>query len=158
VYREQVAVPLLVKLPGSAHAGLGIEAPVESVDVAPTLLRLLGLEGALEADGRVILPEALEGAVRPRFTQAMGAGLLAVQEGRHKLVVARPGSEGVPERPVELFDLAEDPGEARNLAAANPSLVERLRAQLAEHLQALPAKPQLTPEQEERLRALGYVR
>ena len=59
----------------------------------------------------------------------------------------------------ELYDLAPDPAEARNLAATRPQELERLSGRLkalrARDRGARPARE--SPETLERLRALGYV-
>jgi hypothetical protein len=59
----------------------------------------------------------------------------------------------------ELFDLEEDPRERRNLAAANPDTLRELAARLEawreRGTQAGPAE--VSPEDREALRALGYV-
>ncbi len=164
VTREQVQIPLLLKLPGNRQAGHSLTTPVETVDLAPTLLRILGLDAALASDGRVILPEALLGApARRRFTQSNNAELVAVEEGGRKfsLRFARPGSllaAGYPER--ELFDLPRDASEQFNLALATdaPELA-RLESVLRERYSDLEV-PASSPtlEEAEGLRALGYVR
>src|SRR4029077_14081621 len=59
----------------------------------------------------------------------------------------------------ELYDLAADPGEARNLVASRPADLERLRGLLA-HLRKDERTVSRGPEDSstiERLRALGYV-
>jgi arylsulfatase A-like enzyme len=162
VYDEQVRIPLLLKLPRNREAGRVVGAPVESVDFVPTLLRILGLDGALQGDGRVILPEALGAPARPRFTQSNNAELVAILDGPRKLVLRFPKPEPLvardhPER--ELFDLGRDPAEQANLAASEAATLARLDAELRKRYEGLDVPPvSLTPEQEERLRSLGYVR
>ena len=63
-----------------------------------------------------------------------------------------------------LFNLVDDPGERRNVAAENPELVDRLERRLRSWKERLtpmprPARPDspLTEEQRKRLRALGYL-
>ena len=82
----------------------------------------------------------------------------AIRLGRFKLI-EYPTHDGAY---LELFDLEEDPGETRNLASVDP---ERA-AQLAERLERWRAEirpgdagplPELDPETESGLRALGYV-
>src|SRR5207302_5810624 len=52
VYREDIHVPLLVKLPGSDRRGTKIEAPVALVDVFPTIAQLLGIAAPVNLSGR----------------------------------------------------------------------------------------------------------
>jgi arylsulfatase A-like enzyme len=60
-----------------------------------------------------------------------------------------------------LFDLASDPGEARDVAAAHPDVVEAHRRRIDELGEALSARravvERLSEEDRERLRALGYL-
>ena len=66
------------------------------------------------------------------------------------------------EHPDELYDLAADPGEHRNLAAGRPDLVRESSKRLEEYWSELgtvdsSVPVELTPEVEEQLRALGYL-
>ena len=60
--------------------------------------------------------------------------MFAIRDGRWKLVLGngsggRQTPRGEPfARPYQLFDLSRDPGEADDVAAANPEIVERLEA------------------------------
>ena len=67
---------------------------------------------------------------------------------------------------MELYDLREDPGEQHNLAGAQPDLAAAIRERATSWLEACrahaaavaPEQGDLTPEQLERLRTLGYVK
>lgn len=137
-------------------------APVESVDVAPTLLEVLGFGGALPGDGRVVLPGSPGATPRPRFTLSLSAELRAVIDGRHKLILRTPVASssveaGYPER--ALFDLEHDPGELEDRAATDSATARRLEAVLRSRTLAPGSPPNaLTSEDVEALRALGYVR
>jgi arylsulfatase A-like enzyme len=161
VYDEQVRIPLLLKLPGGRGAGSRVAAPVESVDLAPTLLEILGFGGALPGDGRVVLPGSPGGPLRPRFTLSLSAELRAVIDGRHKLILRTPVASSnieaaYPDR--ALFDLQHDPGELQDRAASDPETARRLEAVLRSRSLAL-GQPPIAPTSEdvEALRALGYV-
>jgi len=56
LYRWALHVPLLVKLPGSARAGTRVAAPVETIDLLPTVARLVGLTPPGGLRGRSLLP------------------------------------------------------------------------------------------------------
>src|SRR5205814_8035789 len=77
----------------------------------------------------------------------------AVRTARWKYIVSGADSE--------LYDLAADPAEARNLAAQQAGVGAELRRALedwraAHPLQVVPAPP-LTEEQKQTLRSLGYL-
>lgn len=62
-YDAAFHVPLIIRDPGlDGHGGTVIDAPTESVDVAPTILDLIGLEPPDTMDGRSLRP-FLEGKV-----------------------------------------------------------------------------------------------
>jgi arylsulfatase A-like enzyme len=169
VYQELARVPLLVKLPGGAGGGRVVEDPVGLVDVAPTVLDLLGLpipDAFAGASLRALLEGRDRGAFfeeRPLYVDVpdVGAHVAALRRGRWKLV--RRGDRS------ELYDLGADPGEQRDLAAREPertrALAEQLSRWTAELQQqgrragtwATPAPEPHPKEQQEALRALGYV-
>jgi iduronate 2-sulfatase len=173
VYREVTHVPLVVALPFRLDSPLLIDTRTENVDIWPTLLDLFGLPAMQDADGTSTLPLIEDALARrgraPRTThgfayidQAWGRmrslprPLLAVSDGSLRLY----HQGGSPERD-ELYDLARDPREQRNLRADRPDEVARLRAIAEAHLQKGPAwetVPQLELDEMElnNLRALGY--
>ncbi len=169
VYEEVVRVPLIVKPPASWHVPPHVvRTPVTTVDLLPTLLAL-----AQGATAEAAMPEGylvdgidLSGSILG--TREPPARLLtarsnetwdrqAVIDGRWKYI--DDGHDGH----VELYDLAADPAEWRELSATQPVRAERLAIQLArilelrqaERVDAAPAK--LDDASIESLRALGYA-
>ena len=123
VYEGGVRVVAIFRWPGRIKPGTLSKAMLSHLDVLPLCLTAAGLPIPRERvlDGRNPLP-ALTGAVtspheRLLFNYGAASGL---REGSLKLV--RPKS-GVP---WELYDLATDPGEQRNLAAVRPAEATRL--------------------------------
>ena len=55
LYRELVHVPLIMRFPGRAHAGMRVEEPVQLIDIMPTVLDALEL-APMEMAGRTLLP------------------------------------------------------------------------------------------------------
>lgn len=89
-------------------------------DLLPTLLHVLGLERELDVEGQNLLAS---GYRRPKIFY-YSRRQLAVRDGDLKLVVHRKG------RKVELYDLARDPTEQRDIAAERPDDVAALKAQV----------------------------
>jgi arylsulfatase A-like enzyme/tetratricopeptide (TPR) repeat protein len=165
LYEEVTRVPLVLHAPGRLPAGVRVRGPVSLIDLPATLLDLVGTETEL-GQGRS-LRSLWEGPLRSDRTvhaQAIGHGsepLAAVWQGPLKYL-RRDTAAGVDER---LFDLEQDPGERRNLAAQRPDELARLREEWREHIaqsETIRATlgadgEELDPETLERLRSLGYA-
>ncbi len=169
LYQEVVRVPLFIKLPGQTEGG-EIGARTSLADLYPTLLGALELPQERRVDGVSLLPllrdpgRAAAGERELIFElnnreRCAGRALLA---GRYKLVHVEVSYEGVEDR-VLLFDLVNDPGETRDLAAELPDVVERLQRRMVELFDRyeeralpLPGGPEAEID-EETLRALGYL-
>jgi arylsulfatase A-like enzyme len=146
-FQELLHVPWLAWGPG-VPAGARVTAPASLLDLSPTLLEWLGLPplpaAMLPATTNPDLAAALVGrslaalaartaagdadtaAARLRLAEAIAYGpdLVALRQGRWKLIAARDG------RPLALFDVGADPGEQHDLAAAEPAALAALRALL----------------------------
>jgi arylsulfatase A-like enzyme len=129
VYEGGVHVPFVVSWPGKVPAGEDYEAPVSSLDAFATSLALAGVPMPTDRkfDGLNIVPFLTgEKKSTPRgllFWRAGVGARHAIREGNWKLVRAR-------NRPAELYDLATDLAETRDLAAARPEVAARLTARL----------------------------
>jgi arylsulfatase A-like enzyme len=162
--QEQLHVPLVLRGPG-IPAGQRIDAPVSLVDVAPTLLELLGVPRMADAQG-ISLAGALRGGQldpeRPLFFSWAGPEAAGVRFGRFKWMTAKGINR--------TYDLATDPDERRpgraNNGAENTGrrLVERqaeidrrLREQILARGPGEAEGPSLAPGVVESLRALGYL-
>lgn len=134
VYEGGVRVPAIAVWPGRLQAGATANGMMQMVDWYPTLLDLAGAsrEQKLPLDGVDVWPALAEGKAWPRQEMLLNttptAG--AVRVGDWKLVISHGprtnGGKGG--ESVELFNLAEDPGERKNLAEAQPEKVKELRA------------------------------
>ncbi|MDP6529832.1 MAG: sulfatase [Gemmatimonadota bacterium] len=155
LYQELVHVPLILRIPGGA-SGVRVPNAVRNLDIAPTLLELAGV-AAPESFRGVSLLRRVRGE-RPRALPAASEirGMKSWIEDSWK-VVSGPGG-------TELFDLAADPGETRNLAVTLPEKADSLLAAAARALgsgmeEEVSDRPpeDLDPELADRLRALGYI-
>jgi len=120
-------VPFLAQWKGKIPAGKTYDFPVMNLDVLPTAVIAAGgkPEASWQVDGVDLMP-FLTGAnsARPHQTLYWRYGpQWAVRHGDLKLVVSRGGS-GKP----ELYDLANDIGESKDLAAAQPAKAKELQA------------------------------
>jgi arylsulfatase A-like enzyme/Flp pilus assembly protein TadD len=160
VYESDLRVPLIVWRPGTLPAGLVIRHPVRLTDVAPTLLDLIGAPGLEGPSARSLVPD-IEGidpadpapyaeTLLPQFYMGW-APLRAVRDDRWKFIEApRP----------ELYDLARDPGETRNLYDAEPQRAAAFARELARLTRGRAGEMSvgaLDREALEKLASLGYV-
>jgi arylsulfatase A-like enzyme/Flp pilus assembly protein TadD len=152
VYQSALRVPMILAGPGLPR-GNRHRGPARTADIAPTVLRLLGAQEPTGLDGADLLSASSDPRIYAEtlYPQSLGwAALHSLRAGALKYIEApRP----------ELYDLAADPLETRNLAADRPQASARLRLELAAFRgsdTAAPAGP-AAPEVAERLRALGYV-
>jgi arylsulfatase A-like enzyme len=172
LYDELLHVPLAMRLPGRLRPR-ALDAPVSNLDVAPTVLELVGLEPDAEAQGISLVPYLAEGApplperdlraevsfVAPRrdVREEQTVFLTALMRGDLKLIHDLASGQ------FALYDRAADPGERTDAFASHPRAEELRRALLAwEETRAAdgaPAAKLLEPSDAEleRLRALGYV-
>jgi len=163
VYESTQRVPLVLRLPGQLPPGTRSGHLVSGVDLAPTLLDLLGLPPLSDIDGKSFADAARGIEMPPRVpvyaeaefpARAYGwAALYALHDGRTKFIEA-------PER--ELYDLTTDPGETTNLAAERQNEIADWARRLERLRAGWPTEPTddkrvLDAEARERLSALGYL-
>jgi arylsulfatase A-like enzyme len=151
-FEELVRSPLAIRHPKGMGAGKRVSAFAQAVDIMPTILDFLGLPTVLEqqyrAPGRDLFPQDVVAASKTVAIE--GESLLPLMGGVKKAIreFAYIGhydrawtirtmewsfhlSLSTGER--ALFDLREDPGERRNLAAENPGAARDLELELRRH-------------------------
>lgn len=144
IYEGGHRVPFLVRWPGQVDAGSVSDATVCTTDFYATFADLLGAADAIPADAAedsFSFRPALRGAtdpVRPFTVHHSLNGTFAIRKGDWKLILGTgPGGGWSKEPPppadlVQLFNLADDPAETRNLEDAHPRKVAELADDLAE--------------------------
>lgn len=149
IYEGGIRVCAAAAWPGQIPAGTTIKEPIHAVDWYPTLLKLAGasLEQKLPVDGVDVWPTLAHGAKTPHDAILLVGNQpakAAVRMGDWKLLLrggAQGGEDDGPKGPmrgrarghdggIELYNLAEDIGETKNLAANRPEKVEELRTRL----------------------------
>ena len=148
-----VRVPYIVSWPGGFRSGGVEDQVVSSLDIVPTAAALAGAVPPRGTDGENLVPY-LSGPAPKGFERRLfwrSGPNYAIRDGAWKLwsvnraepgetestaagitpdgVQAKASSQGVYDM---LYNLADDPGESRNLAASRPEVVARLKAEIAE--------------------------
>ncbi len=165
LYEPSVHVPLIVRFPkGTGPSGVRVQALADLLDLAPTIADVFGVRGKGGSDrafqGRSLLPVIAGAPGKPAVLSrtVWDRPRYALRDERFKYVYyTQTGEEW-------LYDLVEDPGETRDLAAREPLRTAYYRQelhawtlQLARRGPARTEQAELSREQCENLKALGYI-
>jgi arylsulfatase A-like enzyme len=159
-YDEVIRIPLLVSGPG-LPGGRRVDTRAHLVDVAPTILNLVGAElptvngidltpfclntGAPEPE-RLLFSEADHNNDKPNIRRM-------IRRANHKLIYDRMVDQ------YELFDLAADPGETRDLTSSDAELAEYLMTELRRFMSKSADGDEIgmpSEDVQKALRELGY--
>ncbi|RJP80172.1 MAG: hypothetical protein C4524_03775 [Candidatus Zixiibacteriota bacterium] len=161
LFQELVHIPLIVYVPPDLDLTLH-DAPggASIMDLGPTILDMVGIPETIpHADGLSLLRPRLEDRLPRMMTEGKSGLWCSVIKDSCKLIVRHPNRGE--KLDTLLFDLRTDPEEYVNLYAERPALA----GSLAVHLQGamegamVPNDRQtrrLSPQEIQRLRALGY--
>jgi len=170
-YDEQIRIPLVVRFPGGKWGDRRLTAGAQHPDYLPTILDFLGVPLPGKVEGRSLMkavrgqeqpsPRAMISLARPEPGRVKHLPRPVVKKGLIKSVRLPPDkliiypAEGGPI--FELFDLKNDPREKRNLAEQKPQLVKELQKKIDLSLLGSGEKQELSEEDRELLRSLGYT-
>jgi arylsulfatase A-like enzyme len=135
LYEGGIRVPTVVRWPGHVPAGVVNDTPVCTVDLYPTIMEMTGAakHAGRPLDGTSLTPALRRGGKLkrealywhyPHYSNQGGAPGGAVREGDFKLI------EFYEDNRVELYNVKNDPGEHRDLAAQMPAKAAELRRKL----------------------------
>ena len=162
LYESTLRVPLIICPPSPPARGAVIQSRVRIIDVLPTVLELLDIRVPKGIHGKSLVP-LLRGRKledRPAYAETFyprenygWSELYSLTDGAWKYIRApKP----------ELYDLAQDPAEEKNLIGEKTNVA----AELGRTLAALAAGSEaegggsarrMSSEEEQKLRSLGYV-
>jgi choline-sulfatase len=185
LYNELLHVPLIIKFPGQAHAGMHLDCLAGLIDILPTVFEYYQLPPVTSPIDGVSLMPALAGQpprqslisdiALSRYIEAIPPKF-ALFLNKTKLIYNYPASAAdlkfftpsglPPERPlVELFDFSRDPGEHKRILPAQSNDAQALFTEMrrvkkeieqALHRQGYSA-PALDDETQRILHSLGYL-
>ena len=169
VYEPTLHIPLIVRPP--LRMGLApavVDAAVQNVDVATTALAMAGVPSAAPLDGQDLTPLLAGGAPDPAgraFAESCRPWQIerrhAGWKNLHKAQAVREGSLKLIATPfqdkLELYDLAADPGELRNVVGDRPEDAKRIAGALEGWRGGAVDIAVPDAENMERIKALGYI-
>lgn len=167
-YVESLAVPLLVRFPGGAHAGTVVEDPVELADLMPSILGAMGLEIPIHVPSRdIFAPVATGSGIAPAAILGVDKNRkqrFALRNHRHTFILDQKTGE------TELYDRLTDPEERTNLVEADSETAAAMEIELRKTVtrfrllgknlgsgEPLEDNDVLSDEEAEQLRAIGYL-
>ena len=149
LYEGGIRVPMAVRWPGRIKAGSRTGRITLSMDILPTLLEAAGASVKHEIDGVSFLPTLLgRDPAEPKRDlfwgrreggPFKGGTIEAVRRGDWKLLRPMPG------KPLELYNLKDDPQEQKNRATSEPATFKELKAALDAQLARYAKVPWLPP-------------
>lgn len=137
LYEPTLVVPLIIRLPGKVPAGKHFGDSVQTKDVTPTILDLMGIKSGIKFDGRSLTP-LMNGKPRTPepevyLTEATWMRKHGWRTPEWKLIRAlEPDFHFKPA--VELYNLVSDPGELVNVAEQEPAVVQMLTERMNAHI------------------------
>ena len=158
-YESTLRVPLILYAPARLTPRT-VAVAARHVDIAPTVLEAVGAPVDGKLRGRSLLPAAVGGAEPAAADTYFESLSPALNRGWAPLRGLVRGNLKYIELPMaELYDVGEDPGEARNLAAVREADARSLRQAVGDFPLAPPASPRVpeTADALARLRSLGYT-
>jgi Tfp pilus assembly protein PilF len=160
-YEATLRVPLILFAPSVVPPAV-VDSLAGHDDIVPTILDAIARTPPADLPGHSLLGRAM-GAPAPAAPLYFEALSAAANRGWAPLTGVLRGAEKYVELPLpELYDLAGDPTEQRNLVASRSDRVERLQADLrgfpsADSVQSRQSRASEDRETREALRALGYL-
>lgn len=157
LYREAIQVPMLIKFPGSKFSGSSVAAPVQLIDVVPTILERLGIDVPRPLAGRSLATLITEESPEwrnvysetyyPRFHYGW-SDQHSLTDGRHHYIQSTRS---------ELFDLRNDPGEKNDILERERRTHFAMKRAIEPLVREAAAPAAADREEIAKLAALGYL-
>ncbi|HVO50927.1 MAG TPA: sulfatase-like hydrolase/transferase [Thermoanaerobaculia bacterium] len=155
LYREALQVPLFVKLPGGRRAGETVATPAALFDVYTTLAEAAGVAGFARPEGTRSLLDPPGAPPRRILSETF---FPRIHFGWSELSSLFDGRWHYIEAPkAEIYDLAADASEARNLLAQKPDALRAMLAEAGKRKPVFESAGDLDPEARRKLASLGYL-
>src|SRR5205085_5797379 len=152
LYREELHVPLMLKLPDNDRANRSVSQPVGLIDIFPTIAALTGVTPPANLRGQSLLAPAEHRSLYaetlyPRIHLGWSDLRSLIDDGHHYIKAPRP----------ELYDFPRDPAERDNILERERRTYAAMRQQLDAYGSEMQAPSNIDPEEAKKLAALGYL-
>ncbi len=161
LYSVYMKIPLIIYRPDTLNSGIRIREPVTTLDVAPTIMKIMGFKSPKHFQGKNLL-EIKNGSNRRIFQEAHKP--LAIKN-RFALLQYPWHLISTPEdQKYELFNLEDDPNEKSDIYNNNrkSDLVTQMKKELdsltRNVLEEKKTAPEFDEESKKMLKALGYIK
>lgn len=166
LYDEQIMVPLVLRYPEAVPKGLKIEEQVSTIDIAPTLLELAGVDVPETMQGESLV--GLLAGLREHRKEAFSENLMVSHDAQGAVYDQMEAVRTLRAKYIEstgkteLYDLKNDPQELTNIADQS-NLAETFRAKLERWRKTYPksniAEGGIEADDQtlEQLRQTGYI-
>ncbi len=169
LYDEIVKVPLIIKAPGFPQDKI-VDAQVETIDIMPTSIELLGVPIPKGMDGKSLVESVNKSSEDKGFafsekfsSKADDEEYRMIRSKDWKLLLGSVSSSGHSE--IELYNIASDPREQNNIFSERAEIGKSMFAELETWIDAQKKKSalssvdkiELDEKLKEQLKALGYM-
>ncbi|MCI0617498.1 sulfatase-like hydrolase/transferase, partial [bacterium] len=162
IYNSTLQVPMIIDAPGLISAGTTFPYLCRTIDLAPTLLDLAGIQNDLKGQG-ISLKKSIEQMKDPGIISASESLYPKINLGWSELRGIENDQFHFIDAPKpELYDVIDDPDETKNLMNKQATIAGNLQNTLNQLYQgssssAQNSQPEMDAETKERLASLGYV-
>jgi choline-sulfatase len=162
IYNSTLQVPMIIDAPGLISAGTTFPYLCRTIDLAPTLLDLAGIENDLRGQG-ISLKKSIEQMKDPGIMSASESLYPKINLGWSELRGIENAQFHFIDAPKpELYDVINDPDETKNLMNKQAAIAANLQNTLHQLYQgssssAQNSQPEMDAETKEKLASLGYV-
>jgi len=133
IYDCVLHVPFIVRLPQGGKAGVRVDGMFQHIDIAPTVCDILGVKPARQFEGRSLLPairgEDIDDYDAIYACEASRMAKWAIRTKDWKLIKNIDAGQYYIDYD-ELYHVAEDPSETKNLIEEHPEVADRLELRL----------------------------
>ncbi len=171
LYEESIHVPLMIRFPGVVPAGLRVGTPVSLIDIAPTILDLVGARPLIGVDGESLVPLFSGGSLSERRHAVFSEATSSVTATFDLLSVRLPGVHCIYRTNRGTSECYDDADRAERQRIDGGSAVDDARSEAIVYWSLRRTAPAPTepwalvhelsksndPARLEKLRALGYV-